>query len=189
MLFWHLGVTTAVVYFFLGHRSIDYRVVMLGAVLPDLIDKPIGRILFEEQFENGRIFAHTLLYSTSLLLAIQLFTRGKKARRWFILPIASLIHLALDGMWNEPVTLFWPLFTTQFPRDVVDNYWLELLRTPLEHPIEIVKELVGIGLLLYLASAHRLDDPARRGEFLRTGLLWDRPAHRERQERQGREAP
>ncbi|MDQ4149744.1 MAG: metal-dependent hydrolase [Actinomycetota bacterium] len=171
MLFWHLGLTAAIVFFTLGHRSIDYRVVLLGAILPDLIDKPIGRIFFEEEFQNGRIFGHTLLFSTLLLLAIQLSLRGSAARRWFILPIASLIHVALDGMWNEPVTLFWPLFTTTFPKFPEESYWWEALMRPLEHPATLVKELVGLALLVYIGAAYRLLEASRIKEFMRTGVL------------------
>lgn len=180
MIFWHLGVTSAAIFLTLGRRWIDYRIVMLGALLPDLIDKPIGRILFEDEFQNGRIFAHTLLFPTVLLLCIQLFLRGRTARRWFILPIAAVLHQVLDGMWNEPVTFFWPLFTSRFPRDPVDNYWLEVLMRPFDHPIVLAQELVGLGLVLYIASAYRLWDRRRRLEFLRTGYLTDRPIRSER---------
>jgi inner membrane protein len=181
MLFWHLGATSAVIFLTLGRRGIDYRVVMLGALIPDLIDKPIGRLLFADQFETGRIFGHTLLFPTVLLLLIQLILRGRRARRWFILPIAALIHQVLDGMWNEPVTFFWPLFTTRFPRDPVANYWLEVLTRPFEDPMVLLKELVGIGLLIYIGSAFRLGDKSRRLEFARTGYLTDRPIRLRRQ--------
>jgi inner membrane protein len=172
MLFWHLGLTWAIVFFALGARRIDYRVVLLGAVLPDLIDKPVGRIFFEEQFQTSRLFGHTLLFVTVLLLAIQLVLRGRTARRWFILPIAALIHLVLDGMWNHPVTLFWPLFSTTFPPDPVDNYWLEMLLRPFEEPWELVKELVGLGIFVYLIRAFELQIPARRRDFVREGKLY-----------------
>ncbi len=175
MIFWHLGVTAAVIFLTLGRRWIDYRMVMFGALLPDLIDKPIGRIFFADQFENGRIFAHTLLFPTVLLLGIQLFLRGRTASRWFIVPIAAVIHQVLDGMWNEPVTFFWPLFTTAFPPDPVDEYWLRALLRPIEEPVVLLQELVGLGLLLYIASAYRLWERSRRVQFLRTGYLSDRP--------------
>ena len=65
MLFWHLGMTCAIVFFALGARRIDYRVVLLGAIISDVIDKPIGRIFFREEFESGRLFGHTLLVATA----------------------------------------------------------------------------------------------------------------------------
>lgn len=176
MLFWHLGVTSAVVLLTLGRRRIDYRVVLLGSILPDLLDKPIGRIFFEDRFQNSRLFGHSLLVLVGLLVLIMLVFRGDPARRWFVLPIAAIIHLALDGMWNEPVTLFWPLFGSEFPRVPVDSYWLTVLLRPFEHPIEAVKELVGLGLIGYMVAAFRLHDRVERRKFLRTGALGSRAA-------------
>lgn len=179
MLFWHLGMTAAIVFLTLGRR-IDYRVVLLGAILPDLIDKPIGRIFFEERFESGRLFGHSLLFVVVLILAIQVGLRGASARRWFILPVGAGIHLGLDAMWNHPVTLFWPLFTTRFPRFPVENYWLEVLSRP--DIGSAVMEVVGLGLLLYLAYAFELERPGPRREFLRTGRLGGSRAGRARSE-------
>ncbi|HEX2052876.1 MAG TPA: metal-dependent hydrolase, partial [Actinomycetota bacterium] len=104
MLFWHLGMTCAIVFFAVGGRRVDYRMVLFGAVLSDLIDKPIGRLFFADEFQNGRLFGHTLVVATVLLLLVPVFLTGATARRWFIVPICMLIHQALDGMWNEPIT-------------------------------------------------------------------------------------
>lgn len=185
MLFWHLGMTCAIVFFALGARRIDYRVVLLGAVISDLIDKPIGRLFFADRFETGRLYGHTLLVATVLLLAIQLTLRGATARRWFILPICMLIHQVLDGMWNEPITWFWPLFGTTFPPDPEAGYWLQVLTRPFDHPWEMVKEVVGIGLLVYLGRAYRLHEPELRRRFVREGRLIERPERLSRSDRIG----
>ncbi|MEX0790929.1 MAG: metal-dependent hydrolase [Actinomycetota bacterium] len=185
MLFWHLGMTCAIVFFALGARRIDYRVVLLGAVISDVIDKPIGRIFFQNQFESGRLFGHTLLVSTVLLLVIQLTLRGATARRWFILPICMLIHQVLDGMWDSPITWFWPLFGTTFEADPQDAYWLEVLTRPLDHPWVLVRELVGLAVLIYLARAYKLQDPELRRRFIRKGELIERPERLSRSDRIG----
>lgn len=169
MLFWHLGVTAAVVYMALGRRRIDYRVVLLGAILPDVIDKPIGRIFFENTFQTSRLYAHTLAF-TLLLFVLALVLAGRGRRRWFVLPIATLLHLALDSLWNDPATLFWPLFGTTFPPDPSVNYWLEVLLRPFTHPAEALKEIVGLVCLVYLGVGHGLHRVGIR-EFLRTGLF------------------
>lgn len=176
MLFWHLGMTVAIVFLTLGRRSIDFRVVMLGGILPDLIDKPIGTLIFEERFRSGRIYGHTLLFCLLLLLCIQMFLRGRTARRWFVLPIGCLIHLALDGMWNEPITLFWPLFGAEFPETIGENYWYMVLLRPFQHPIYALQEMLGLALLGYFASAFRLHEKDRLRAFFKTGTLTDRPA-------------
>lgn len=169
MFFWHVGVTCALVLLALGARRIDYRVVMLGSILPDLLDKPIGRIFFARRFQNGRLFGHTLLFVVVMVLAIQLVLRGSAARRWFILPIAALLHMALDGMWAQPVTLFWPLFGARFPPDPVPDYWLEVLLRPFRHPAELVREVIGLALLVYLGLAFELQHGGPRREFFRRG--------------------
>jgi membrane-bound metal-dependent hydrolase YbcI (DUF457 family) len=171
MLFWHLGITSAVIFFTLGRRRIDYRVVLLGAILPDLIDKPIGRIFFEEQFQNARLFGHTLLVWLVVLLAILLGLRGEAARRWLVLPIAAMLHLVLDGMWDQPTTLFWPLFGTEFPKMPAANYWLEVLTRPFQQPLVGLGELVGLILLVYLGLAYQLHKAEPRRVFLKTGRL------------------
>ncbi|MGH2690823.1 MAG: metal-dependent hydrolase, partial [Actinomycetota bacterium] len=137
MLFWHLGVTAAVVYATLGRRRIDYRVVLLGALLPDLVDIPIGRFLFADRFGAQQLYGHTLLLLVVTALVVMLFMRGETARRWFVLPMAALIHLGLDAMWNQPVTFYWPLFGTEFPR-MPEGSWFAWLG----QPWQVVKELV-----------------------------------------------
>jgi len=174
MFFWYLGATVVLVFMTLGRRSIDYRVVMLGAILPDLIDKPIGRIFFEDEFQNSRVFGHTLLFALVLVLAIQFTLRGRTARHWFVLPIACLIHLALDGMWSQPITLFWPLFGTKFPIVTVENYWLEELRNLFVHPLGLFEEVAGVLMLLYVGYAYGLNQKDRLKAFLKTGALTDK---------------
>ena len=76
--FGHLGITTVVIktYEKIAYKDrdlrnkvpIDYRAVLVGSILPDIIDKPIGAYLFRSTFHNSRIFAHTLLFSVLLML-------------------------------------------------------------------------------------------------------------------------
>ena len=42
--------------------------VALGAILPDLIDKPLGHLLLNETLNNGRIFFHGLLAAGVFML-------------------------------------------------------------------------------------------------------------------------
>ena len=43
-------------------NRIDIRVLLIGSLLPDIIDKPLGYLFFRETFSNVRIFSHTLLF-------------------------------------------------------------------------------------------------------------------------------
>lgn len=48
----------------------DLRFWALGSLLPDIIDKPVGRYILAGTFQyNGRIFSHTLLLVVLLLAA------------------------------------------------------------------------------------------------------------------------
>ena len=62
----------------------DLRVLAFGAVLPDLIDKPIGSILFTDYYGTGRIYAHTLLFAAAVLFGVMALTRRGSAtrKRW-----------------------------------------------------------------------------------------------------------
>jgi hypothetical protein len=65
--FAHIGIAIALFYiaglaFPKVREHIDYRYVIVGSMLPDIIDKTVGMVLFADTFANGRIFAHALLF-------------------------------------------------------------------------------------------------------------------------------
>jgi len=47
-----------------------YSFILIGALLPDLIDKPIGKIMLAESLSNGRLFAHSFLFIFFLLFGL-----------------------------------------------------------------------------------------------------------------------
>ena len=49
--------------------KIDLRFPLLGTLLPDIIDKPLGYIFFREALSSDRTAAHSLLFLVSLALA------------------------------------------------------------------------------------------------------------------------
>ncbi len=103
LLFGHLGISIGAGY--LVERKfkvkIDYRLLALGALLPDIIDKPLGLIILP--IHNGRIYAHTLLF-LFILTAISL-----KIEKLQYVALGDALHLLEDRMWMQPSTLFWPL--------------------------------------------------------------------------------
>jgi inner membrane protein len=132
-------------------RHLDYRFLLIGSILPDLLDKPIGGILFYETFQNGRIFAHTLCFVICLvLLGVVVYTRWKKP--WFlILSFASVIHLILDRMWLDYHTLLWPLFGWHFPMVNSPDFFLwlrEISNTLTAKPSVYIPELTGLAVLV-----------------------------------------
>lgn len=89
--------------------SPDLRWYLTGTLLPDMVDKPVGQVFFKPYFENGRIYCHTLLFTSSLLVAGLRRRRRKEDGRLLLLALGVISHLVVDAIWREPTTVFWPL--------------------------------------------------------------------------------
>jgi membrane-bound metal-dependent hydrolase YbcI (DUF457 family) len=131
-LFGHIGVTLGI-FFVIGILAprlktiIDPKYLVIGALLPDLIDKPLGRVIFASTIANGRIIGHTLFFSI-ILFTISLYLYDKREDiRMLSLATGSFFHLIEDQMWNTPKTLFWPIFGLHFPKGNVNDTGLEYL--------------------------------------------------------------
>jgi inner membrane protein len=148
----------------------DLRFWALGSLLPDIIDKPLGRFLFQETFHyNGRIFSHSLLL-VILILAAAFFAPPKKLRMWLMaLAGGVLMHLLLDSMWLTPQTLFWPMLGWGFPWSS-EGDWLGMMLKELRHdPVVYIPELIGIAVLGILMLV--LVRKKRIAAFLRSGRV------------------
>jgi hypothetical protein len=100
VLLWFAGMSVAVAWVVFRDPAFDHRVLIAGALLPDVVDAPFG----------GARVAHTVLFSAALLLAVMLATRGRRQtrRRWLALPIGTFVHLLADGAWTRAETFWWP---------------------------------------------------------------------------------
>lgn len=111
----------------------DTRVIpfcIAGAILPDLIDKPLGYFFFPQALDSGRTFFHSLLIA-GIILALALVVL--RFRRTFVitgLAAVIVLHQLLDVMWREPVTWFYPLLGPFQPYHYVNYFvsffWLEI---------------------------------------------------------------
>lgn len=170
MILWHSGLTMLIVWFVMrGNTRIDYRIVAAASLIPDVIDKPIGRIFFREHFESGRIFGHTLLLNVAFFCVL-FFMRGRAKRAFTLIPLASLLHLAEDGMWNTPQVFWWPLFGTSFPKQPLDGGFLSMF-DPVSHPGVFVQEAIGLAVIVWLLASHSLLNRDGIRSFVRTGRL------------------
>jgi hypothetical protein len=154
MILWFAGTAFATVWVVFKDPAIDYRLIMLGALVPDVVDVATG----------GRWIGHTVLFSVVLLSVVMLATRGRRRvrRRLLALPIGSFLHLVFDGMWADRKTFWWPAFGPSFHGD---------LPSVGRGGFDVVLELIGLGLLAWGWHRFRLGEPARRRHFLRTGRL------------------
>jgi len=137
----------------LGSR-IDIRILMIGSLLPDIIDKPVGQLLLRNTLDNGRIFSHTLLFLLIITL-IGIYLYRARRRNWLlVLSAGTLSHLILDEMWRTPETLFWPLFGFAFQRLEDLTYWLQGIWYVLFHaPSVYIPEVIGAVILLWFTLA------------------------------------
>ena len=128
--------------------QLDYRVVLVGSLLPDIIDKPLGTTILRDFISNGRIISHTLVAAIAMwLAAAQLFLR--RGRTWGLgLALGSLVHIALDQMWREPETLLWPLLGWRFPRHGMSGWLTKVLRSMFTNPHDYVADIAGALILV-----------------------------------------
>jgi len=130
----------------------DLRLILLGSMLPDLIDKPLGFLCWGLSMGNGRTLAHTLLFFIILLLGGLFCALRKKRPGLLTLALASGAHLIFDKMWQYPVVFFWPAYGLKFPlHDKLDilsqiKKWLYTLQT---EPFVFLPEIAG-GIILFL---------------------------------------
>jgi len=146
-------------------KNIDIRFLLAGAILPDIIDKPLG--IFH--IGNGRSISHTLLFLfiftvTGLLLYIL-----RKWKRILILAAGIFFHLILDSMWLNPHTLFWPFNGLQLSAGNPSawfSYWgSELTGDPLIYLGE------AIGFLIIVYFIYFLFKQKKFVSFLKYGYL------------------
>lgn len=176
--FGHVGITTAAVkvYEKVSNRkarrdtpNIDYRLVMIGAMLPDIIDKPIGAYFFRSTFHNSRIFSHSLLFSIAMMVLGGCYFYKHKNNSMFIIGICSLIHQILDSMWLYPGILYWPLYGWKFPTRPEGNWVESSLGKLVTDPYVYVPELIGIVIVGYYVGRLLLKGSIK--EFLKHGKL------------------
>jgi hypothetical protein len=155
VLLWFVGGAVVAVWLVFRDPRIDYRVVALGAVLPDLVDPFLG----------GASALHSVTASIVLLVVVMLATIGRRdaRRRWLGLPIGTFMHLVLDGAFTSTRVFWWPFTGLSLPDarlpSIDRGAWNVLL------------EVAGAALLVWWGRQVGLDDPAARKGFLRTGQV------------------
>jgi hypothetical protein len=156
MVLWFAGMAFVIVWTVFKDTAIDYRLVMAGALLPDVVDGPFG----------GPRVLHALSFSVALLLVVMVATRGRRTlrRRLLALPIGTFCHLLLDATWTRTTTFWWPFLGSELAGDGLPS---------LQRPavLLVVLELAGLAALLWMRSRFHLGEPDRRRQFVRTGHL------------------
>lgn len=117
------------------------------------IDKPLGFIIFHG-FGNDRLIAHALLFNLVLLATFLIFRPVLK--RWLggnpvVIPLAAMLHIVEDRMWEEPAVLFYP-FMGSIPVKPVLTFSQRIrnILNAYHNPYIFVSEAAGSVILCFL---------------------------------------
>ena len=158
VLIWFAVLAVLLVAIVFKSPGVDYRTVILGAVLP-----------VAEGLTGGPKVLHSVVGAVIVLGLLMLATRRHRLlrRRLLGIPIGMMAHLVLDGAFMVTEVFWWPVAGTEFADQQIPE-WSHL-------GVSLVLELVGIGVAVWAWRWFGLDDPGRRHRFLTDGRL-DVPA-------------
>lgn len=163
-IFGHIGITLGIFYLLSRLSSknnfwVKVPWIAVGALLPDIIDKPLGRIILAETIGSGRIFAHTLLFGLLLGLAgYYLYSQSKP--ELLIIAGASFCHIFEDQIWNSPEVFFWPLLGWGFPKDTISGSFIEYLMIIFSRSYDpgftevFISEIIGLIMIVVLTGKY-----------------------------------
>lgn len=148
--------------FVLGHIGIGRQLVgsrgralpalplLLGMLLPDLIDKPLYYLHISSFISCTRTFGHTGL----LLALIMVFAYVRRSSTFLALGLGMATHLALDCLLDLPtsdsrsalIAVTWPFLDSHFA--TFEMSMVDHLRRLFAAPV-MVSELIGLGLIVW----------------------------------------
>jgi hypothetical protein len=156
--FWFIGTAVVAVAVVFRDPRFDYRLLVVGSVLP-LLDGL-----------SGALVLHSVTVSVAFLAVLMLATSGRRPIRKLLLglPIGMILHLVFDGAWSDTEVFWWPFFGWSFDEarlpEVARGWW------------SLGLEVVGIAVCGWLWRRNGLGVAARRHRFLRDGHLDAVPA-------------
>jgi hypothetical protein len=152
-LFFHL-LTGTILGFLIGDLLKDRRWVIpcaFGAILPDLVDKPLGMVILSQSIGDGRIYGHTLLAVFTLGILGILFLKIWKTPVIAGIAAGILSHQVLDLMWEEPKNWLYPAYGPFLRYDTSSDIF-SLLESEINNPLEIFLFIilcVCMGIFLF----------------------------------------
>lgn len=147
-------------------NKLDFRVIAIFAVLPDIIDKIIGHVVFHGALNNGRLFSHTLLFLGIFIIVFYIIVRSN----WWVFALPIATHQMFDLTWEVPKTLAWPSYGWSFDKyegNVLEAWYHALFN----NPYIIISECLGIIVVIIIFIYFRLYDRGNLLTMLRTGRL------------------
>jgi hypothetical protein len=153
---WFVGTAVITVWYVFRDPRFDYRLLVVGSVLPEL-----------DALFGGMRWFHSLACSVALLGVVMVVSVGRKPLRKLLLglPIGMLLHLVFDGAWATTDVFWWPFTGASIGDEPLPSarrgWWNVLL------------EAIGLAILAWVWRRAGLADRRRRRAVLRTGRLFD----------------
>jgi len=133
MFFWFIGTAVATIWFVFHDKKFAYRLVVAGALAPDVIEVFLGHA--------GPL--HSVVTMVAIMAAVMLITYGRKKSRSNMLAfvIGMFLHLVFDGAFTNTKMFWWPISGLQFGDYALPVFDRGLINIPLE--------IVGVLLILW----------------------------------------
>jgi inner membrane protein len=135
---------------------IDYRLVALGSLLPDMADRTMRAISRRKWSRDQHLIGHTLLLNAPVVIAGIGLARRHRDARLLAVGAAAATHLLVDPVVRSPGNLFWPLLGLSFPAS-------RGLSRPLTVLTQIAAALAVFATLFTLQRRGRLNDFIAKG--------------------------
>ena len=155
MVLWFAGLAWLIVWRVFRSPAVDYRLVVVGAVLPS-VDLLVGHATP----------LHTLVAPVVVLTVVMVVARGRRLtqRQWLGIAIGLFAHLLLDATWADTDLFWWPLTGAELSTlEIPEEGWPAAL--------DIALEVIGLAVLVGLWIRLGLTDRTNRDRFVRTGHL------------------
>ena len=134
-------------------NCIDIRLLLVGSLFSDIIDKPVGHFIFRDSISNGRIIGHTLFFLILITLTGFYLYKSRGRTSLLALSFGIFTHLIFDRMWRVPRTLFWPIYGFTFDRVALADWIPNMLVDLMTDAQVYVPELLGTAMLVWFALA------------------------------------
>jgi hypothetical protein len=142
----------------LSAEAIDYRLVALGSLLPDMVDRAIRAAGGRKWSRDQHLLGHTILLNAPVVLAGISLARRRRDARLLAIGAAAITHLLVDPVIRSPRTLLWPLLGFDFPES-------RGLSRPLTLLTQIVAGVAVLATIFSLQRRGRLNNLISRGSL------------------------
>ncbi len=156
MFLWFIGTAVIAVWYVFRDERFDYRLLVVGALLPEL-----------DALFGGMRWMHSLAFSVALLIVVMAASVGRRPRRKLLLGLAigTFLHLVFDGAWATTDVFWWPFTGASIGDEPLPSVQRGWWNVPLE--------AAGLAIVAWAWRRAGLSDAARRRAVLGNGRLFE----------------